>query len=299
MKETAYLKLYRQLRNDILSGGYPYGTKLPSKRTLAGEYGVSLVTVEHALEILWEEGYAAAVERSGYFASYQESDGFAAAAETENAPAEAPVTEVTSLFPFSVYAKTMRRVLSEYGEQLLIKSPNAGCEELRTALCGYLARSRGIRVTTDQIIIGAGAEYLYGLAVEILGRDRIYGIETPSYEKIEQVYEANDVALRLLRMEGDALDGEIVALGAAGGEVDLVWLGAEQSRHGTAGFFQFLAGVAAGGMDGGRVAVYLGIAGQHGLQRLFANGGSRGVVQIDAVHFTFHLLSEISTCSAR
>ncbi len=200
MKETAYLKLYRQLRNDILSGGYPYGTKLPSKRTLAGEYGVSLVTVEHAMEILCEEGYAAAAQRSGYFASYQESDGFAAAAETESAPAEVPTMEVASLFPFSVYAKTMRRVLSEYGERLLIKSPNAGCEELRTALCGYLARSRGIRVTTDQIIIGAGAEYLYGLAVEILGRDKIYGIEKPSYEKIEQVYEANDVRLRLLSL---------------------------------------------------------------------------------------------------
>ena len=215
MKETAYLKLYRQLRNDILSGGYPYGTKLPSKRTLAGEYGVSLVTVEHALEILCEEGYAAAVERSGYFASYQESDGFAAAAETESAPAEVPNTEVSSLFPFSVYAKTMRRVLSEYGERLLIKSPNAGCEELRTALCGYLARSRGIRVTTDQIIIGAGAEYLYGLAVEILGRNRIYGIETPSYEKIEQVYEANDVTLRLLSLgENGILSRELAGTDA-------------------------------------------------------------------------------------
>ena len=216
MKETAYLKLYRQLRSDILSGGYPYGTKLPSKRTLASEYGVSLVTVEHAMEILCEEGYAAAAQRSGYFASYLESDGFAAAAEPSAAViSKNEENDMPSVFPFSVYAKTMRRVLSEYGERLLIKSPNAGCEELRTALCGYLARSRGIRVTTGQIIIGAGAEYLYGLAVEILGRDRIYGIEIPSYEKIEQVYEANDVALRLLSLgENGILSRELAVTDA-------------------------------------------------------------------------------------
>lgn len=226
MKDTTYIKLYRKLRDDILSGVYPYGAKLPSKRTLAADHGVSLVTVEHAIEILCEEGYAVAAQRSGYFASYQESDGFAAAAETGNPSAEKTSGSVyerstqstwessgsegvsaevqaagsAALFPFSVYAKTMRRVLSEYGERLLIKSPNAGCEELRTALCGYLARSRGLKVSRAQIIIGAGAEYLYGLAVQILGRDKIYGIEKPSYEKIEQVYEANDVTLRLLSL---------------------------------------------------------------------------------------------------
>ena len=49
--QSAYLQLYHQLRRDIVSGVYPLGTKLPSKRLIAGETGVSVITVEHALAI--------------------------------------------------------------------------------------------------------------------------------------------------------------------------------------------------------------------------------------------------------
>ena len=82
----------------------------------------------------------------------------------------------------------MRKVLTDYQDVILEKSPNAGCVELRSALKQYLARNRGIHVDVEQIIIGSGAEYLYGLIVGLLGSDLIYGIEDPSYEKIEKVY---------------------------------------------------------------------------------------------------------------
>ena len=75
-------------------------------------------------------------------------------------------------FPFSVLSRVMRRVISEYGEQLLEKSPNNGCDALRQAISRYLARSRGIRVKPGQIFVGSGAEYLYGLLVQLLGAQR-------------------------------------------------------------------------------------------------------------------------------
>ena len=64
------MQLYHQLRRDIISGELPLGSRLPSKRLLAGELGLSLVTVEHAYALLLDEGSAEARERSGYFAAF-------------------------------------------------------------------------------------------------------------------------------------------------------------------------------------------------------------------------------------
>ena len=206
--QSAYLQLYHRLRGDIVSGAYPFGSRLPSKRQLADDAGVSLVTVEHAYAILCDEGYVEARERSGYFAAYRAGDCFPGAdAPAVDAPGRAvrAAGAAGDAFPFSVLARTMRRVLSDYGEGLLVKSPRGGCAALRQALGDYLARSRGIRVKPSQIVIGSGAEYLYGLIVQFLGRERIYGVEEPSYEKIRRVYRANGVVCDPLRLGADGI----------------------------------------------------------------------------------------------
>ena len=82
---------------------------------------------------------------------------------------------------------------------------------LRTAIQQYLARNRGIQVDTKQIIIGAGSEYLYGLIVELLGRTRVYAIETPSYKKIEQVYRATEIRYELLPLTQTGIDSGALA----------------------------------------------------------------------------------------
>ena len=205
--ESAYLQLYRQVRANIVSGAYPAGTKLPSKRDLARDAGVSLATVEHAYAILCDEGYLEPRERSGYFVSYH-APAFSPAAAFPPAAAAAHPRANEDLFPFSVLSRTMRRVLSEQGEALLVKSPNDGCAALRDAIAAYLARSRGIYVSSAQIVIGSGAEYLYGLIVQLLGRDRLYALESPSYEKIRRVYRANGVRCDMLRLGADGIRSE-------------------------------------------------------------------------------------------
>lgn len=201
--KKAYMQLYEQLRNDITKSLYKYGDKLPSKRILADETLTSVITVEHAYGILCDEGYIEAKERSGYFVIYQEND-FVPIAENE-VDISVNHNYHTSEFPFSVLAKTMRNVISKYGENILIKSPNAGCFELRKAISDYLARSKGINVSYSQIVIGSGAEYLYGLIVQFLGRDKIYAIEDPSYEKIHSVYKANGAECDLLKLGKDGI----------------------------------------------------------------------------------------------
>lgn len=204
----AYLQLYKQVREDIIKGIYPYGTKLPSKRLIAAETGISTVTVEHSYALLCEEGYTEARERSGYFVSFRTEDTFlSSAGETSFTTASLPhhTTDIAPEFPFSVLAKTMRSVLSDYEEAILDRSPNSGCLELRDALRRYLLRSRGISADTEQIIIGSGSEYLYSLIVELLGRDKVYALESPSYKKIEQVYNAADVHTTLLPLDTDGI----------------------------------------------------------------------------------------------
>ncbi len=214
----AYLQLYEQIKADIVRGVCPRGSRLPSKRTLAEEAGTSVVTAAHACDLLCEEGYAESRQRSGFFVVFHPADGFAGAAGESPAPhARGAGHASPTAFPFSVLAKTMRRVMSSRGEAILDKAPNAGCEELRDALCRYLARSRGIEAERAQIVIGSGAEYLYGLIVGLLGRERLFALESPSYEKIEQVYRALGAACEFLPLGADGI--ESAALRSAGASI--------------------------------------------------------------------------------
>lgn len=199
------MQLYQSFRDDIINGIYPYGTKLPSKRVAAEQTGVSVITVEHAYEILCDEGYLESRCRSGYFVVYRLQESFAVPLSQSLQIQSSPTKISEDAFPYSVLAKAYRRVLSEYKDRLLCRCPNSGCEELHQALVSYLARSRGIFVSSEQIIIGSGSEYLYGLVVQLLGRTRRYAVEHPSYEKIFEVYRANGASCDRLCMGKDGI----------------------------------------------------------------------------------------------
>ena len=203
----AYLQLYYQLKEDIVHKLYPYGAKLPSKRLLASECGVSVITTEHAYSILCDEGYIEARERSGYFVIYKETDFWSIGEPTLSTEEHYAKHHIATdgEFPFTVLAKTMRKVLLEYGEDILVKSPNRGCAKLQMAICSYLARSSGIRVKPEQIVIGAGAEYLYNIIIQLIGNEAVYAIEEPCYEKIRKVYESCGVLYEALKLGNDGI----------------------------------------------------------------------------------------------
>lgn len=216
----AYLQLYEYIKFDIIKGIYPFEQKLPSKRDLAQSCNVSLITVTHALELLCEEGYIKSRQRSGYYVSFKFYDGFASSASDEMSHigshniTRRVSNDMTSSkemkFPYSTFTKTMRRVMSDYGEDILKNCPNEGCYELREQIRLYLARNRGIYVDSSQIIIGSGAEYLYSVIAmifkDIFSDKMMFAIESPSYEKIEQVYKSLDVKLDLLPLVKDGVD---------------------------------------------------------------------------------------------
>lgn len=204
----AYLQLYEQMKSDICAGYYTHGQRLPSKRELAADAQVSVITAAHAYELLCDEGYIQPKERSGYFVIYKRSDFISADEMISSAPTAFPAKSVPGgTFPFSVLAKKMRKVISDHGERVLLRSPNSGISELRLAISRYLARSVGISADAGQIIIGSGAEYLYGIIVQLL-HGRTFAVEDPSYEKIREVYEAHSVTCEMLPLGTDGIRSE-------------------------------------------------------------------------------------------
>ena len=208
-KKPAYLTLYEKIKKEIVEGVYVNGNRLPSKRVLAQNLGISIITIEHAYELLGEEGYVEARQRSGYYVIFKKEDGFYLG-EKKKESSPVMVNEIEKkereTFPYSVLAKTMRRVLINYGEGIMHTVVGKGAPQLRKAIANYLARSRGIFVEDEQIVIGAGAEYFYSVLPDILGRKKKYAIETPSYEKIEQSYQMQGISVEKIPMTEEGLD---------------------------------------------------------------------------------------------
>ncbi len=212
-----YLRLYELIRDDIARGILEPGAKLPSKRALAESLSVSVVTVEGAYNMLVDEGYAFSAQRSGYYVSDLASSAKKSREPGTLTPVVDPEPEAIGDrgFRYSALMRIMREVINEYGERLLAKSPNYGCAELRNAISEFLLRYRGMRAEPGRIIIGSGAEYLYGMVVKLLGRDKLYGVEDPSYEKIRKVYAADGARIELLRLGEDGISSEALAASKA------------------------------------------------------------------------------------
>ena len=206
-RSPAYWQIYKAIREKIANRSFVYGDKLPSKRLLARDCGVSISTVEHAYAMLCEEGFCDSRERSGCYVIYDPDSSFPVSVigdEFANEKAE-PEPSVAGELPFSPFAAAYRRVILNYGEKILSRSPNKGCIELRTAVSRYLSRCRNIDVSTENIVVGSGAEYLYGMIAQMLGRDITIALEDPSYEKIRAVYTANGADCEMLRMDSEGI----------------------------------------------------------------------------------------------
>lgn len=201
-----YLSIYQDIKNKIVSGEFKSGEKLPSKRITADKTGTSIITVEKAYSMLCDEGYVISKERSGYFVAELDLPFKVSLPQKEIARLDERVdTSKIKDFEYSIWFKTVRKVISEKGNELFVKSPNKGCAVLRNAISDYLLRYRGMRAEPERIIIGSGSEQLYETVVKILGRDKVFGIENPSYEQIEAVYLSEFAKIKKLEMGKDGI----------------------------------------------------------------------------------------------
>ena len=289
-----YMQIYSYIKSEGLARRLKAVTKLPSKRALAAQLGISTITIEGAYSQLMAEGYIYAKAKSGYYISplesIQQADDNAAdffqhntlgdaqlfsgpekisyeSGYTDNMPGASGTVNMAGLsnspstsgifvpsslqstntalynasseissrssitstsmpssstisskgrmshestaqtscatidlssnnilpesFPFSIWTKLMRHTMSENQALLLTKSPTAGIYSLRCAIAEHLLRFRGMHIQPEQIIIGAGTEYLYELIIKLIGRDKIYCVEDPGYHKLQRIYTDN------------------------------------------------------------------------------------------------------------
>ena len=207
-----YEALYRCIRQDILSGKLEAGEKLPSKRALAVHLEISKITVETAYNQLLAEGYIRAQEKVGYFVeSLQRQSAAPIQKEASEEPDENLIDltgDSPSHFPFSVWSRLQREVMLDLGEGLLRPLHRQGLPALRNAIARHLTQFRGMQVDPDNILIGAGTDFLYNLLVQLLGRDKRYGVEEPGYGKIQKIYEAAGAGCNLLSLDRQGVDPE-------------------------------------------------------------------------------------------
>ena len=108
------------------------------------------------------------------------------------------------VFPYAAWARTLRRVLADESERTVLEASGPqGSPRLRAAIAAHLRGFRGMEVHPDQIVIGSGAQSLYGLLVQLLGRNLAYGVEDPGYPRLTRIYESNDVAVRPIALDGE------------------------------------------------------------------------------------------------
>ena len=217
-KIPLYEQLYGFIRDDIISGRIRAGTKLPSKRALAENLEISRITVENAYYQLCAEGYLRSEPRRGYFAENVSGIAGHTLSEANEIPETPPPPEEVefsaditgnrieaSLFPFSVWSRLMRETLLDYDSGLLDPLPRAGAYRLRRAISAHLRDFRGMKTAPEQIVIGAGAEYLYMMIAMLLGRDRLYATENPGYGKTGRIYSAMGAKCVYIGMDRDGV----------------------------------------------------------------------------------------------
>lgn len=184
-----YDQLYRHIAGAIQSGALSPGARLPSKRRMCALAGVSMSTVETAYSLLAAEGYVLAKPRSGYVCAdlLPPAPGLAVppARAADPAPSrwayDCSTSAVdVSAFPFSSWARITKEAVYE-NPGLLQRGHPQGDEPLREALASLLAQYRGVRCDPEQIVVGAGADYLLSLLLQLLPEQRAVALEDPGY----------------------------------------------------------------------------------------------------------------------
>ena len=231
-KQPLYEQIYEALREAILQGRILQGEKLPSTRFEADYLQVSRSTVELAYDQLVSEGYIHAEPYRGYFACdvrelYDLTD-----IHTADTQSQSILTEIRSeiaaekdqketyridfslnalaleSFPYNGLSKIMKNLLLDEGEQIMSSGSAFGEANLKETICDYLFHARNVRCVPEQIVIGAGTEYLYHLLIQLLGRDHVYGIENPGYQKLAKIYAHNGVDYRYVDLDAHGLSME-------------------------------------------------------------------------------------------
>lgn len=195
-----YRQIYHYIKNEIVGGTLSCHTKLPSTRSLALHLNVSRNTVDMAYSQLLSEGYIEAADRKGYFVS--EIAFLAHIPSSLNVTSSLPAREENPYeydfspfavdiahFPYHTWRILSRNVLQD-NRDLFLLGENQGDSTLRGTISSYLHMSRNVNCTKEQIVIGAGVDYLLQLLTPLLGEKPEIAMENPTYMRAYSIFKS-------------------------------------------------------------------------------------------------------------
>lgn len=223
-----YEQIYNYIKQEIQEGEIPCGEKLPSTRALASHLQVSRSTVDLAYEQLRSEGYVETVPCKGYYVCALEGI-YRLHRAAQSRPSAGPQVSkqkeclvdmnVNAIdmehFPYRIWNRITRQVLREEHRDLFLLGDPMGEYGLREAIAGYLHQARGVRCVPEQILIGAGNDYLMMLLGQLFPRGTAVAMETPTYRQAYRVLESAGFSMCTVPMDraGMAVEG-LAASGA-------------------------------------------------------------------------------------
>lgn len=224
-----YLQIYEYIRNEIRKGKLQRNEKLPSTRSLAEYLQVARSTVDCAYSQLLAEGYIISRPCRGYFVcgaedllalSFEErqkeavslggsfsrkrGEGEEKAEEMAGVPLRydfSPHAVSMKYFPFSTWKRITREILVDGSREIFALGDAMGDYELRATISRYLHSSRGVNCSPEQIIVGAGSDYLLLLLEKILGRHVPVAMENPTYKRAYKVFHSFAYEIKPLPMD--------------------------------------------------------------------------------------------------
>lgn len=229
---SLYEYVYQQIRDDIVAGRIAAGEHLPSKRAFASHLGISVITIENAYSQLLAEGYICSKPRRGYYAcelpevpvlasAAEDTDRDAASAsfgvhDSYGQPEQFAALSPSALEAARLWQSALRATLaSEDEREIFSPAPAQGTARLRCAIAHHLRGTRGMNVNPDNIVIGAGAQLLDTMLVQLLGTDKTYAVEDPGYLRLTRIYQAMGCEVRHIPLDGEGVNlGELLDAGA-------------------------------------------------------------------------------------
>ena len=225
---SLYMQVYESIKKDLISNNLHTGTRLPSKRLLAAQLGISVNTVDAAYQQLVSEGYLEARAKSGYYvcdlgAHISRADTPSSENTDIKIPADiVPCTNACpavidfspngvdlSVLPLAKIRKTIREVFEKEGVEAFSSCDPQGAMSLRNALNKYLRESRGMLCRPEQIILGAGTDYILQLLVQILRSTHdidSVAMENPVYNKAYQIFTGLQVPVELISLDKSGIN---------------------------------------------------------------------------------------------
>ena len=200
-----YQQIYEHIRQEIREGKLLAGERLPSTRSLAEYLQVARSTADYAYDQLLSEGYIEAKPYKGYFVCRLEGIFTMEQQEMTEPEVVRPDSQEDGTqvqvdfspygidmtgFPFGVWKRITKNILNDSNSELFAQGEPQGDYDLRMTISRYLHSSRGVNCRPEQIIVGAGNDYLLLLLEKILGRHVGIAMENPTYKRAYRIFQS-------------------------------------------------------------------------------------------------------------